>query len=130
MSDDFVAPPGWDRLILEEIPNTSHEAVVRVSDGIRNDALMCMAILTRKRYERFGYVFHPSYQSMYSDNEFTEVAYRDGVVIDATHIVFEHRHPLAGKAQWDKTYLESNSQERYASGRANFEQRKLKGFPK
>jgi hypothetical protein len=130
MSDDFIAPPGWDRLILEEIPNTSHEYVVKVSDGLRQDDLMCMAILTRARFERFNYVFHPRYRSMYSDNEFTDVANRDGVVIDATDIVFEHRHPLGGKAQWDETYLVSNSNERYEQGREIYEQRKENGFPK
>ena len=66
-----------------------------ISDGLRTDKLLCMAILTQKRLEKQGgYMFHPDYQEsdgIYSDNEFTERAYADGVVIeaDAAHIVFE-----------------------------------------
>lgn len=130
MSDDFTAPQDWDKKILSHIPNTAHEYVVKVSDGIRRDDLMCMAIMTRARYLRFGYMFHPDYLSMYSDNEFTEVASRDGVIIDATDVVFTHRHPLANLAQWDKTYIDSNSDDRYKHGKALFDRRKQQGFPK
>ena len=53
---------------------------------------------------------------MYSDNEFTHRAYRDGVVIEARDLVFEHRHPYAGKGAWDATYERQNRSVNYDIG--------------
>jgi hypothetical protein len=82
---------------------------------------MCMAILTRKYYDRYGYVFYPEYFSMYSDNEFTKQAERDDVVINAKEIVFQHFHPaFHPEKAMDAVYERSNSKENYANGFAIF----------
>jgi hypothetical protein len=62
-------------------------------------------------------MFHPEFFSMFSDNWFSECAFRDGVVIDARDsITFEHVHPAFGKAEMDETYARSNDQYHYATG--------------
>jgi hypothetical protein len=99
LSDDWEPPMHWDKIILERMGDTSKPAVLQISDGHREDDLMCMAILTRVRYLDQGYLFHPDFFSMYSDNWFSECAHRDGVVIDARDVVFEHLHPAFGKAE-------------------------------
>jgi len=119
MSDDFFPFPGWDTAILDAIGDASKPAVLAVSDGHRTDDLLCMAILTRARYKEQGHMFDPSFFSMFSDNWFTECAYRDGVVIDARdRITFEHRHPVFGKAAMDATYARSNDPSNYEAGEA------------
>lgn len=120
LSDDFRCSQGWDTAILTAIGDTSKAAVLAVSDGGRNDDLLCMAILTRKRYQDQGFLFHPAFFSVYSDNWFTDCAYRDGAVIDAKHLLFEHVHPAFGKAASDPTYERGNSNEAYAQGAAIF----------
>ena len=125
VSDDFEPPMGWDELILAEIGDTSESKVLAVSDGTRNDDLLCMAILTRKRYQEQGYLFHPEFISMYSDTWFSHKAFVDGVVIDARdRLTFQHNHPLFGKAEWDDTYARSNSDDNYAQGKKVFEKLK------
>ena len=125
MSDDFEAFPGWDKAILDAIGDTSASSVLAVSDGYRKDKLLCMAILTRKRYEDQGHLFHPEFFSMYSDDWFTDCAYRDNVVIDARKtIMFEHHHPAFTDAEMDETYARSNSDENYTRGKAIFERLK------
>jgi glycosyltransferase involved in cell wall biosynthesis len=122
VSDDFEPPMGWDESILAELGDLSESKVLAVSDGNRKDDLLCMSILTRKRYEEQGYMYHPDFFSMYSDNYFSVKAFEDGVVIDARErLVFNHNHPLFGKGQWDETYIRSNSDENYAKGKAIFE---------
>ena len=116
LSDDWEPPMHWDAIILERIGDTSKPAVLQVSDGHREDDLMCMAILTRARYLNQGYLFHPDFFSMYSDNWFSECAHRDGVVIDARDVVFEHLHPAFGKAEVDETYARSNMRSNYVQG--------------
>jgi glycosyltransferase involved in cell wall biosynthesis len=125
VSDDFEPPMGWDELILAELGDTSTPKVLAVSDGTRNDDLLCMAIMTRKRYKEQGHMFHPEFISMYSDTWFSHKAFADGVVIDARdRLVFQHNHPLFGKAEWDETYARSNSDENYALGKQVFEKLK------
>lgn len=139
LSDDWLPSPGWDVALLQAIADAGKdidrdELVIAVSDGTRTDGLLCMAICNRVRYEVYQkrdwddsykpYLFHPSYESVYSDNEFSHRAWRDGVVIDArASITFQHLHPAFGKATMDATYEATNSAERYARGKAIFERR-------
>jgi glycosyltransferase involved in cell wall biosynthesis len=127
LSDDWMPCYGWDDAILREIGDTSRETVLAVSDGNRTDSLLCMAIVTRARLEQQegGTLFSPEYLSVYSDNEFSHRAWRDGVVIDARERVkFRHIHPYFDKSvPMDATYGASNAAERYADGKATFERR-------
>ena len=116
LSDDWEPPMGWDQIILDRIGDTSKSAVLQIWDGYREDQLLCMAILTRARYIEQGYLFHPDFFSMYSDNWFSHCAFRDGVVIDARDVVFEHLHPAFGKAEMDATYARSNDSVNYKAG--------------
>lgn len=117
LSDDFAAFPGWDKAILSAIGDITIPAVLAVSDGHRTDDLLCMAILTRARHDQQGYLFHPEFFSMFSDNWFTECAHRDGVLIDARdRITFEHMHPAFGKGEDDATYARSNDSYQYHTG--------------
>ena len=122
LSDDFEPFQGWDIAIIDAIGDTSKPAVLAVSDGHRTDSLLCMAILTRARYQAQGHLFHPEFFSMFSDNWFTECAHLDDVVIDARdRITFEHLHPAFGKAEMDATYARSNDTQNYARGAKTFE---------
>jgi glycosyltransferase involved in cell wall biosynthesis len=121
LSDDWNPPMHWDQIIIDAIGDTSESKVLAISDGHRTDKLLCMAILTSKRYRQQGFMFHPEFFSVYSDNYFTDKAYQDGVIIEARDIVFEHLHPIFGKAEWDETYARSNSDKNFANGKATYE---------
>lgn len=121
LSDDWNPPMHWDKLIRERLGDLSESKVLAISDGHREDALLCMAILTRTRYREQGYLFHPDFLSVFSDDWFTHCAYRDGVVIDARDIVIEHQHPLFTGASLDATTAASNAPERYEHGKAVME---------
>jgi glycosyltransferase involved in cell wall biosynthesis len=121
LSDDWKPFKGWDTAILEAMADTSKPSVLAVSDGHRKDDLLCMAILTRARYKQQGYLFHPEFFSMFSDNWFSHCAFRDGVVIDARdRITLEHVHPAFGKAEMDETYARSNAPEHYKQGEETY----------
>lgn len=124
LSDDWDPPVHWDKLILRKFEGIDRPAVLAISDGHRTDQLLCMAIINRNRYKQQGYMFHPEFFSMFSDNLFTDRAYADGVVIDAPDIVIEHLHPAFGKAEMDETYARSNAPENYEAGLATYEQLK------
>lgn len=129
MSDDFMPPVNWDEAVLARMGDTKKPAVLAVSDGLRSDNLLCIAIATKARIaqQEGKTLFWPEYKSVFSDNEFSVRAYADGVVIEARDLVFQHQHPLARGitdfAQMDKTYQESNSRERYNEGQEVFTRR-------
>lgn len=120
LSDDWEPTQHWDETILNEFEGVEGEQVLAISDGHRTDELLCMAILNRKRYEKQGYLFHPDFFSVYSDNYFTWAAYKDKVIKEAKHIVFEHQHPVFNKGEWDATYLYSNAQKNFIQGHGKF----------
>jgi hypothetical protein len=128
MSDDWSPCRYWDALISTAIGATNEEKVLAISDGLRTDKLLCMAILTQKRLEKQGgYMFHPDYQEsdgIYSDNEFTERAYAEGVVIEAKHIQFKHENPLFTGGKPDDLIKNHNKPEFYEKGKAIYEKRK------
>jgi glycosyltransferase involved in cell wall biosynthesis len=127
LSDDWAPPRHWDRLLLDVIGQRdpmTEQFVIAVDDGHRKDNLLCMAILSRMRYLAQGSaLFSPEYEGVFSDNEFSHRAYRDGVVIEARHLTFNHAHPVFGAGQWDDTYKRQNAPEKYQRGLETFNRR-------
>jgi hypothetical protein len=132
LSDDWVPCLHWDHFICQEVAKHFEEKergplVLQVDDGNRKDNLLCMAILTRERYEQQGKeLFSAEYFGVYSDNEYSLRAFKDGVVRDSRHIHFKHQHPIfQGKPreEWDETHKRQNEQRRYDEGKAIFERR-------
>lgn len=129
-NDDMFPPEHWDTLIREAIPDTSREVVLHCSSGSPSDSrLFIPQIYTRNRAVRLGYGGHPDYESMFADNEYTEHAKMDGVVVDARYINFVHRHPVLGLAKMDKVYEGQNRAEAYRKGNEVFMRRAAAGFP-
>lgn len=130
LTDDITPPDAWDEKLLALEPKDwpQRETLIHVEDGYVHD-LMVIAFMSRPRYERFGYFFYPDYESMFCDTELTEAGYRDGVVIVAKHLLFEHRHPDAHKRARDAVDAVHASKERWDRGEALFHHRKARGFP-
>ena len=130
VSDDFVPPQDWDQVLLDLKPEgwIDGEHVVHVNDGFIGH-LFTLAILTRKRMERFGYMWYPGYESMFVDTEFGDRAHQDGVVIEAMHLLFEHCHHCNGKRPKDTADANHENQVRWKRGEMLYNYRKSVGFP-
>lgn len=130
IADDFSPPAHWDTLLKQLNPPgwMDGEFIVHTEDGYVHD-IAVLSILTRKRYNKFGYVFYPQYESMFTDTEFTEVAYRDGVVIQAKQLLFEHMHCDCGKRPKDQHDVLHGGKDRWNRGEMLFKYRKGIGFP-
>jgi tetratricopeptide (TPR) repeat protein len=116
LSDDWIPPRNWD-IEIEKRLDISKPQVLEISDGYREDALLCMAILTKERLRQQGHLFHPDFIGVFSDTWFTHCAKRDGVLIDAKELVFKHEHPAFGVGKMDETYSKQNSAIAYAHGK-------------
>lgn len=126
VSDDFGCPERWDRSIAQVIAG-AREAAVLVHDGLQA-RILTLPILTRAFYERLGYLYHPAYISMFADDDLTDVARAAGVLIDARHLTFPHRHHVAGLSEPDDTYRRQNSNRSWWHGWGVFRRRQIDGF--
>lgn len=122
LSDDVFAPEHWDSEILKAIPDLDAEYVLDVNTGGHHD-ILTFSMLTRKYLEtltrEYGYAggfFYPEYLGMRADNEFTDIAWRDGVVVNARHLFFDHRHPQYTGKKMDRVHRHQQRKEAYRIG--------------
>lgn len=129
--DDVEPPEHWDIKLFERVKHLNPDSAffVRVSDGYRQDALCCTAIMSRAYMAHEGQFLCPAYISVFSDDEVTYRALRharDGTayIIDARDLVFLHRHHYHDKSiPFDATYARENSAHAYAYGLRLFQLR-------
>lgn len=106
VSDDFDCPPHWDTLLIEALKGKS-DFLVKTKDGLQ-PTLITLPIMDRVYYERFGYVYHPDYKHMFSDQEMTSVGNMLGKVIDLD-IKFPHNHYTTGAMKKDAINIKNDS---------------------
>lgn len=123
VSDDWFPPEHWDTLMLKYIPDLDGDYVLDVDNSDNSSPLLPFSILTRKYYERLGYFFYPEFIGMMADNDFTDVARGDGVVVNARKMVFEHLHPEHGTAPMDDTYAWQHRPEAWDVGNSVYNRR-------
>lgn len=142
--NDGVAEEDWGRLILaadDMIPQfvdyNKHitrlfeenfpdgDGVLHLNDGLRSKGLNTLPIVDRKYFDRFGYIYHPSYISVFADDEFTEVSQRLGRAEYVDAILIKH--------EWigihGRDDLCDKNEGFYAEDQKTFEARQRAGFP-
>lgn len=126
VADDLYPPEHWDTELLKVIPDLDKECVLEVNTG-GNHGLLTFCMVTRAYYERYGYLLYPEYISVFSDNDFTDTARRNGVVVNARHLLFEHKHPLYDKSvKTDDAYLWQSRPEAWEKGKKLYTERSLR----
>lgn len=146
-SDDMVPEEkGYDEIIRQKMtdlyPDT--DGVLWFFDGYRRD-FNTLCILGKKYFERFGYIYHPSYKSFWCDNEFTDVANELGKQTFIDKVIIRHIHPdwiqrdevtakmyenihKNGGTGIDQTFMKNLPFEQLDA--RNYKQRKGTGFPR
>lgn len=130
LSDDMLCRVyGWDEIIRQDMskhfPDT--DGCLWYPDGYQ-DRLCTLPVMGRKYFDRFGYIYHPSYKSLWCDNEQHEVAEAQGKLWKSHKTLFEHMHCVWGKSKRDALYQHNESLD--PIDRKNFNERKALGFPK
>lgn len=106
-SDDMIPQVrGWDDEIRKQMdahfPDT--DGVLWFNDGYTKQKLNTMCIIGKKYYDRFGYIYHPDYISLWCDNEMTEVSQILNKVVYSDKVLFKHEHPANNGQGNDKLY--------------------------
>ena len=79
------------------------------NDGFVGDRISTMSIIGRKYYDKFNYIYHPSYVSLWCDNEYTEVAKRNQKIIYFHENIYRHNHPANIGGYIDEQYVKTES---------------------
>jgi hypothetical protein len=128
-SDDMIpVKQGYDKYIRmgfdRYIPD--NDGILWFNDGHQQNRLNTLAILGNTYYKRFGYIYHPSYKSLYCDLEFTMVGNHLKKQIYVDNIIIEHRHHSSGQATNDQLY--QTNEKYHDEDQLNFKQRRDKYF--
>ena len=103
VSDDMVPQiKGYDDIIrnhmLAKFPDTN--GILWFNDGYQGDKLNTLCVYGRQFYQRQGYMYHPSYKSLFCDTELTDLCrtdYKD-ICLYVAYCIIRHEHPGTGFA--------------------------------
>ncbi len=139
IADDMIPiVQGWDEIIekdmLDNFPNL--DGCLWYYDGTQKH-ICTMAIMGRKAYESLGYIYHPSYISLWCDQEFTQYWSEKKKLVKNTQILFEHIHPASltkdahlPKMKWDDLYRRNEDRKTiWDADEKNFNKRRKLGWP-
>ena len=107
---------------LHLLPDT--DGVIHFSDG--HTPLNTQCILGRKYFDRFGYIYHPAYRSLWCDNEFQQVSWTLDKSVFINETIIEHQHYTNGYGQPDA--LMRYTERLYDLDRRTYEKRKQMNF--
>jgi hypothetical protein len=128
-SDDMLfIKHSFDEVIRNKFETyfTDTDGNIFFNDGFTGDKLCTMSIIGRKYYDKFNYIYHPSYISLWCDNEYTQVAKRDNKLMYFDEDIFRHNHPANIGGIVDAQLIKTES---YAEvDRQNYEQRLKNNF--
>lgn len=94
-ADDLSPNKNWD-YDIHNCTNWDNDVVLRIPDNTEETQqrlhpyLIVNPAISRKRYEKFGYFYHPKFYATFSDNFFSFLAHKDDIVIHNEEIVFYH----------------------------------------
>lgn len=128
-SDDQIPEMnGYDNIIatkmLEHFPNI--DGAVHFNDGHQASALNTLSIIGKKLYDQMGYIYHPDYLSLWSDNEFTITTKEAGKSVYDDRVIIRHKWTaVTGEDELHRRNQSLNDLDRLI-----FTERQRRGFPK
>lgn len=110
---------GWDLAYLEALGGLG-TGIVYGDDMLQGRRLPTQCAMTADIVQTLGYMAPPTLTHMYVDNFWLSLGEQAQCIRYLPDVVVEHRHPTAGKAQWDDGYLRVNHPGMYAKDETAF----------
>lgn len=131
MSDDqeFLVK-GFDSLIVEHMKKyfPDGDGVLHYPDTHGRWELSVLSIMGRKYYDRFNYLYFPGYESMWADNEYTDVAKILNCWRFIPMRIYEHKHHIWGYCMADALNVRNDNTALYVKDNQLYCQRKAHNF--
>lgn len=129
MSDDMVFNIfGFDVMVGIDMMNHFPEGdgILHYPDQDARQALATMYIAGKKYYDTFGYIYHPSYKSVWCDNEAQDVAKALNKYFYCGYQINLHMNPAYGHRERDEMF--NRQQGDWPHDEANYLKRKANNF--
>jgi hypothetical protein len=129
LSDDMrMITMGWDEIIRVEMQRNfpQGDGYLHFEEKDTKAALNVMEIMDRRFYDRFGFIYHPSYKSLFCDNEKMELAKMFGRYVYINFQIFVHENPAYGYLPRDEMFNEQ--QNLWGEDEENYRLRKAMKF--
>lgn len=129
MSDDMVFNIfGFDVMVGVDMMNhfPDGDGLLHYPDQDARDALATMFIAGKKYYDRFGYIYHPSYRAVFCDNEVQDIAKMLGRYKYCGYQINLHMNPAYGHRERDEMF--NRQQGEWVYDEANYHARKARNF--
>lgn len=130
VSDDMEPIANYyDKIIMDKMIQyfPDFDGVLNFHDGNVGERCNTMPIIGKKFYERFGYIYHPEYSSLFCDEELTIVSRMLGKEVVFYETIIKHNHP-----DWCSIYpnddLYKRNQTFFALDEKVFKERQLRNF--
>lgn len=96
ISDDMIpVQKNFDEIIVRDFETyfPDFDGMLNYNDGFRKDwpALCTLTIFGWKYYDKFKYIYNPSYESVYCDREQTDVGRLLNKIKDIDNVIVEHQ---------------------------------------
>ena len=130
MSDDMIfTKKGFDDIIRAEFYNDFNQ-YIHYNDGNQKCNVCTMHIVGRNYYDRFKYIYHPDYISLWCDVENDIVAKQLGCYkyMGDNLKLFRHLHPAWGLAPQDALSIKTEDRALWIADEITFNKRKIKNF--
>ena len=129
-SDDMVpVQMGYDEIIFGAFGQAfpDFDGAIKFWDGLRpkEDMLMTLTVMGFPLYRKFGYIYHPSYKSLYCDNEQTQVCAALKKLVRCDMCIIQHQ--WSGEP-WDELHARNENREMYGVDGENFKTRAARKF--
>lgn len=104
----------WDATFVDVLAELG-TGLVYGNDLIQGERLATAVAMTGNIVKALGGMVPPNMIHLYLDNFWMQLGKDLGALKYLGHIVIEHLHPIAGKAEWDANYLAVNAEEVYSA---------------
>jgi hypothetical protein len=114
LSDDqFFNIFGWDTLVRTEMNNhfPNGDGYLHFKEKDSREYLCVQTICDRRYYERFNYVYHPEYKSLFCDNHQMKVAQMLGKYVYIPYELMIHKNPAYTEYGMERDELFNRQQE-------------------
>lgn len=111
--DHMVRTKHWDRMLIDKIEGSGRPGIAYGDDLLHGINLSTFWIVSREIVEAQTWMMYPRLEHMCVDNATMSIGLSADCLFYDPHVIVEHMHPEAGKAEWDKTYHATNNKERY-----------------
>lgn len=116
---------GFDSVIRQ---HCGADDYLHLPDGHVNERLCTYSIMGRDYFDRFGYIYHPDYWSVYADNEQNDVAKILGRYKFINQPVLRHEHPIWGYGVADDLLKRTENPTNYQQDHETYLRRKAINF--